>query len=153
MHSAHLVLSLLTLAAAGPLAAQATTIQSSAAVGRPAALPADSFDLARKYTQWFYAEQYDSLVAHHGGAARKDPALPNRLRESRAELARRAGKELWMNEERFVTRNGNRQYWRTATFTAFSEPLLIRWVMSPTGEIMGLGMGPKSDAPAIDPVQ
>jgi hypothetical protein len=153
MQHRRLVFSLLTLACAAPLAAQGTAAKSSPAVTQPAALPADSFDLARKYTQWFYAEQYDSLIARHVEAARKDPDLPNRLRQSHNELAKRAGTELWVNDEQFITRNGKRQYWRTATFTAFSEPLLIRWVMGPSGEIMGLGMGPKSDAPAIDPVK
>jgi hypothetical protein len=145
--------SLLTLACAAPLTAQTPDAQASAPLTRPAALPADSLELARKYTQWFYAAQYDSLIAHHAEAARKDSDLPNRLRQSHDELANRAGKELWVNDEKFITRNGKRQYWRTATFSAFSEPLLIRWVIGSSGEIMGLGMGPNSDAPPIDPVQ
>lgn len=117
----------------------------------PAALPADSFDLARKYTKWFYEEQVDSLVAHHPAEARENPALGTRLLNSYKGLAEHAGKELWVTDERFITRNGQRQYWRTATFSGFSEPVLVRWVMNSKGEITGLGLGPKSDAPPIDP--
>jgi len=117
----------------------------------PAALPADSFDLARKYTKWFYEQQVDSLVAHHPAEARKDPALATRLLDSYKGLSEHAGKELWVTDERFITRNGQRQYWRTASFSGFDEPVLVRWVMNSKGEITGLGLGPKSDAPPIDP--
>ena len=117
----------------------------------PAALPADSFDLARKYTKWFYEQRVDSLVAHHPAEARKDPALATRLLDSYKGLSEHAGKELWVTDERFITRNGQRQYWRTATFSGFDEPVLVRWVMNSKGEITGLGLGPKSDAPPIDP--
>lgn len=117
----------------------------------PAALPADSFDLARKYTTWFYEQNVDSLIAHHPAADRKDPSLATRLLNSYKGLTDHAGKELWVTDERFITRNGQRQYWRTATFSGFDEPVLVRWVMNSKGEITGLGLGPKSDAPPIDP--
>lgn len=119
----------------------------------PAALPADSFDLARKYTKWFYEQQVDSLIAHHPAESRKDPALATRLLDSYKGLTEHAGKELWVSDERFITRNGQRQYWRTASFSGFDEPVLVRWVMNSKGEITGLGLGPKSDAPPIDPAQ
>lgn len=125
--------------------------QQSAAKPKPLPLPADSFDLARKYTKWFYERQIDSLVAHHVADLRQQPGLATRISSSIDELATRAGKELWVSDERFVTRNGQRQYWRTATFSDFPEPLIFRWVMTSSGEISGLGMGPQSQAPAIDP--
>jgi hypothetical protein len=122
-----------------------------APAAKPLPLPADSFDLARKYTRWFYERQVDSLVAHHVPELRQQPGLPARITGSIDELATRAGKEVWVTDERFVTRNGQRQYWRTATFSDFAEPLLFRWVINSRGEISGIGMGPKSQAPAIDP--
>lgn len=141
----------LTASVASITSAQAAPAAAAARPAPPAALPADSFDLARKYTQWFYTQQVDSLVAHHSPEGQKDAGLPARLVNSNKELASRAGKELWVTDERFITRNGQRQYWRTATFSGFSEPVLVRWVMNSKGEITGLGLGPKSDAPPIDP--
>lgn len=145
-------LTVLTLCAAAALPAQTTTSGAPQATTLPpAALPKDSFDLARKYTKWFYNGEVDSLVAHHSAEGRQDPDIRNRLARSLSELTQRAGKELWVTDERFITRNGKRQYWRTADFTAFTEPLLVRWVINSTGEIIGMGLGPKSSAPAIDP--
>jgi hypothetical protein len=126
------------------------TVQPAAKV-KSLPLPADSFDLARKYTRWFYERQIDSLVAHHVEALRQQPGLAARISSSIDELATHAGKELWVSDERFVTRNGQRQYWRTATFSDFPEPLIFRWVITSSGEISGVGMGPQSQAPAIDP--
>jgi hypothetical protein len=132
-------------------ATAATAAAAAAAKPKPLPLPADSFDLARKYTKWFYERQVDSLIAHHVEALRQQPGLAARISSSKDELSTRAGKELWVSDERFVTRNGQRQYWRTATFSDFAEPLIFRWVMTPAGEISGIGMGPQSQAPAIDP--
>src|SRR3954469_24215876 len=115
-----LVLAVTTATAAS---AQGTTATpATARPAAPAALPADSFDLARKYTQWFYTQQVDSLVAHHSAEARKDTALAAHLAGAFKGLADHAGKEIWVTDERFITRNGQRQYWRTANFTGFAEP-------------------------------
>ena len=152
MRSTPLVIPLLALiVSASAASAQGTPATATIRSTPPAALPADSFDLARKNTRWFYDQQVDSLVAHHSPDGRKDADLPARLVNSNKELAEHAGKEVWVTDERFITRNGQRQYWRTATFSGFNEPLLIRWVMNSKGEITGLGLGPKSAAPPIDP--
>ncbi|MDQ6830487.1 MAG: hypothetical protein M3081_16640, partial [Gemmatimonadota bacterium] len=37
-----------------------------------------------------------------------------------------------------------RQYWRTAKFSTFDEPLIVRWVIMPTGMIGGMGLGRKA---------
>ena len=140
-----------TAAAAQGSAPTPTPAAARPALPAPGALPADSFELARKYTKWFYDQQVDSLVAHHSPDARKDAELPSRLVNSYKGLTDHAGKEVWVTDERFITRNGQRQYWRTATFSGFNEPVLVRWVMNSKGELTGLGLGPKSDAPPIDP--
>jgi len=151
MRRTSLVTPLLALiVTASAAAAQGSTTTAASRPAPPAPLPADSFDLARKYTRWFYEQQVDSLVAHHSPEGRSDAGLPARLVNSHKELAERAGKEVWVTDERFITRNGQRQYWRTATFSGFNEPLLVRWVMNSKGEITGLGLGPKSSAPPID---
>jgi hypothetical protein len=130
--------------AAAPLAAQT-----------PAAAPAkaiDSLALARKYTAWFYAGEMDSVFAHHTAEARAEMKTTAVLQERLMELASRAGEEDSLIEEKFVKRNGQTQYWRTARFTTFTEePLVFRWVILPTGEIGGMGLNPLSRTPPIDP--
>lgn len=63
----------------------------------------------------------------------------------------RAGSEEQLLGERWVTRNSRRQYWRTAKFSAVSEPFLVRWVLDALGTIGGIGLGLASQAPPIDP--
>lgn len=111
----------------------------------------DSLALARQYTVWFYTSQVDSLIQHHPADAQRDTTLRRTLTASIEQLTMRAGTETAVIEEKFVKRNGRTQYWRTAKFTDFAEPLLLRWVINPDGTIGGLGMGPKSQAPPIDP--
>jgi hypothetical protein len=111
----------------------------------------DSLALARQFTVWLYTGQVDSLFAHHPADAQRDTTLRRRIRESVDQLALRAGTETSVIEEKFVKRNGRTQYWRTAKFTDFDQPLLVRWVLNPDGTIGGIGMGPLSQAPPIDP--
>lgn len=113
----------------------------------------DSLTLARRYTVWFYTAQFDSLIAHHPADVRKDSTLRARFEQRLADLAERAGTETEVVEEKFVRRNKQAQYWRTAKFSGFPEPILFRWVINPDGEILGMGMGPLSQAPPIDPPQ
>lgn len=110
----------------------------------------DSLSLARQYTGWFYTAQFDSLVAHHSAEDRADPNLRGSLERALAQLTSRAGTELEVIDEKFVMRSKQRQYWRTARFNGYDEPILLRWVLSAEGEIIGIGMGPASQAPPID---
>ena len=144
---------LLALAVATPFIAQAQSTASTAPSPRPkpAQLPADSLEIARKYTVWIYTAQSDSLIAHMDSASRAEPGQANRITSDAADLAARAGTETKIVEEKFITRNGARQYWRTATFSSFPEPLLVRVVIGPKGEYFGRGFGPASKAPPIDP--
>lgn len=111
----------------------------------------DTLALARQYTVWFYTGQVDSLIAHHPATAQRDTALRRRITAEMEMLAVRAGTETAVIEEKFVKRNGATQYWRTAKFTDMGEPILLRWVITPEGKIGGLGLGPLSQAPPIDP--
>ena len=55
-------------------------------------------------------------------------------------------------EEKMTRRNGNRQYWRSATFELFvAEPFVVRWVFDAAGHVMGAGLNPLSQAPSPDP--
>lgn len=111
----------------------------------------DSLAVARQYTAWFYTGEVDSLMAHHAADVPRDSTLRRRVTQSMEQLALRAGTETSVIEEKFVKRNGRTQYWRTAKFTDFAEPILLRWVINPDGSIGGVGMGPLSQAPPIDP--
>lgn len=119
----------------------------------PAAAPQkpDSLALARQYTMWFYTGQVDSLIAHHPLAERSDTTLRRQLTQQSEQVALRAGVESAVIEEKFVKRNRRTQYWRTARFSNFPEPFLVRWIINPDGTIGGLGLGPLSQAPPIDP--
>jgi hypothetical protein len=112
-------------------------------------LPADSMDLGRKYTMWFYGGQADSLLAHMDSAFRATMTA-DQVQQAMLQVATRAGNEVTVMEEKFITRNGARQYWRTATMDILQEPFLLRWVITPAGEIAGLGMGLARQAPPID---
>ena len=148
----------LAQAAAAPLAAQSPLPspdpKPAAAAG---ALPQgsvspmrDSLAHARRLTQWFYAGQVDSLRAFIPDADK--PRFTNDVIMDRlAQLTGRAGTELEVIEEKFVKRNGQTQYWRSAKFSLMTEPMLFRWVLDPAGHIIGQGMGPLSQAPPIDP--
>ncbi|MEO5814408.1 MAG: hypothetical protein ABIT20_03905 [Gemmatimonadaceae bacterium] len=150
MRSRHLSL-LLALALPAAAMAQASPASAPPAHPKPAQLPKDSMELARKYTAWFYTNQADSIVAHLDSAQRGVPEQKAQYESRAADIAARAGAEKMLMNEKFITRNGARQYWRTAMFSDFSEPILLRWVMSSKGEILGIGMGPLSQAPPIDP--
>ncbi|MDB4891486.1 MAG: hypothetical protein JWL61_3341 [Gemmatimonadetes bacterium] len=143
---------LLALALALPVAAMAQAATSSPATRpKPAQLPKDSMELARKYTAWFYTNQADSIVAHLDSANRGKSEQKAQYESRAADLAARAGTEKMLMDEKFITRNGARQYWRTAMFSNFAEPILLRWVIGANGDILGIGMSPLSQAPPIDP--
>jgi hypothetical protein len=127
---------------AAPLLAQAPAKQPA-----PQPAPPDTLALARQYTRWFYQGQMDSLAEHW---APVDPPPVSELHGRLAGLVSRAGEEVEVLEEKFVRRMGRTQYWRTARFSHFPEPLLIRWVIGPQGWLAGMGMGPLSAAPEID---
>ena len=143
-----LIAALALALAAAPLAAQ----QPAPAQSAPAqSAPKDSLALARKYATWFYAGQMDSVLAHHSAEGRAE-LTADALRERLMEVASRAGEEDSVIEEKFVKRNGQTQYWRVAKFTAYAdEPLVLRLVILPTGEIGGMGFNPLSRTPPVDP--
>jgi hypothetical protein len=144
---------LLVLAAVPFATASAQTAQSGAPAARPrpAQLPTDSLERARKYTLWLYTNQSDSLFSALDSASRADAGSAKGVESWVANLATFAGTEESLVGERWVTRNGRRQYWRTAKFSGYGEPVQIRWVLNAKGEIGGLGMNPASSAPPIDP--
>jgi hypothetical protein len=126
----------------------AVTICAAPLQSQQSPAASDSLALARRWTKLFYESKLDSLILYVPQGSRTELA---REFSNYAEMMRsRAGTEISIVEERFIRRNGNRQYWRTANFSNAPEPLLLRWVVSASGELMGIGLGPLSQAPPID---
>lgn len=112
--------------------------------------PVDSLALARQYTQWLYAGEVDSLLAHSTDEVRTEMTESGGFARTSQMIAERAGFELEVSEETWKLRNGACQYWRTAQFSEMEEPLLLRWVLDPQGRITGIGAGPLTQAPPVE---
>lgn len=110
----------------------------------------DSMAVARQYASWFFGGQLDSVAAHFAPSDER-PMTVERLQGMLASITDRAGLETEVVEEKWARRNGETQYWRTANFTSFDQPLLFRWAFNPDGQITGIGMGPASSPPPTDP--
>lgn len=141
----------LAVAASTTVSAQAAPVSVPAQPPRPAQLPADSMQIALKYIVWLYTAHGDSIVAHMDSASRAEPSAARDIDDVISEIAAENGYEVKLLEEKFITRRGNRQYWRKAMFSRMTEPFLIRIVMNAKGEWAGLGLGLASQAPPIDP--
>ncbi len=135
-----------------------TLLTAGAAVLLPLALSAqapmsdaDYMALGRKYFDWFIAAEADSLLAHMSPEAREASGGVDGINRAVTDFITRAGLESELVEERMTRRRGNPQYWREARYTTFvDEPLVFRWVFNDKGEILGIGMGPRSRTPAPD---
>jgi len=136
-----------TAAVIGTLILSSTTLHA-----QQKQLPADSMELGRKFSTWFYTGMADSLHAYMTAEGQADMTVDD-IQRQMLTVATRAGNEVSVMEEKFITRNGARQYWRTSKMDVMTEPFLLRWVITPDGKIGGAGMGPASQAPPIDPVQ
>jgi hypothetical protein len=134
---------ILTLAAALTLA--------PIVVAQTALADADYLDLGRKYYDWYASGQADSILAHMAPDTRESVGGVEGVRASIDEFDARAGIELEFVEEKMTRRHGSPQYWREGRYTGFAdEPIVFRWVFNEQGEITGIGLNPKSRAPAPD---
>lgn len=144
----------LALAAAAPLRAQsAPSAPQQQSAPKKAVMPADSIEIGRRFSVWLYTARFDSLIAHAPADQRKDSLqMQHQYEQILVDLTARAGTETEVVSEKFVRRLGKPQYWRTAKFSNMNEPMLVRWVIGPNGEALGLGLGPASEAPPTDPL-
>ncbi|HET7041254.1 MAG TPA: hypothetical protein VFI13_04520 [Gemmatimonadales bacterium] len=117
----------------------------------PVALDYDSLAFGRQLTDWFYAGQVDSLFAHSDAGMQAN--FPrDKWVEATGQWLTRAGMETSLVEERWVRRNGIRQYWRVMNVSNFPDgAVMLRWVLEPGKKIGGVGMNPASQAPTVDP--
>ena len=142
-------LSVALIFAAAPVLAQTTPPAAAPAVRVP--LPNDSLAIARRFVEWLWTSQVDSLLAH-SPASERTPENRQQMLDGIAQMQARAGNETALVEERWVRRNGMRQYWRVARFSDFTdEPVVLRLVIAPNGEMLGMGFNPLSRVPPIDP--
>lgn len=128
----------------------ALTLSAASAATAQSPLPNDSLEIGRRYVRWFLTSQVDSLVAHMSERSLSGLGGREGLLQRMMEVAARAGETKGVVEERFAWRNGQRQYWHAVNTTLLGEPLLVRIVISPSGEMIGLGLGPMSQAPPVD---
>lgn len=113
-------------------------------------LPADSMEIGSRYTTWFLEGQADSLWAYSSETFRERIQQKEMFLNQSRSLVQRAGERTEVVSERYVRRNGASQFWSTARYSAFSEPLVIRWIILPNGNIGGIGINPESQNPPTD---
>ena len=150
-------IALLGLFAAAPVAAQtpapAPTATPAAAPAStpPAKLDYDSLAFGRQLTLWFYVGEADSLFAH-SPTEMQAQMTKEAWGQAMMQFVGRAGSEASLVEERWVTRNGKRQYWRILNATDYTEqPVMLRFALIPGKLMVGIGMNPLSQAPPVDP--
>lgn len=150
-------LSTALLLAAVPLIAQTTPTPATPATPATAPtvrapLPNDSLALARKYATWFATSQADSIFNHLPAGAQAQAGSAANITAQFGQVTSQIGNEAQLVEERWVRRNGMRQYWRIARYTDFAEePFVLRIVILPDGGLGGIGMNPLSQVPQVDP--
>ncbi len=141
-------LSAALLLAASPLLAQ--TVATVATVRAP--LPSDSIAIARKYATWFATSQADSIFTHLPASTQASVGSASAIADQFGQVTSQLGNEAQLIEERWVRRNGNRQYWRIGRYTDFTEePFVLRIVILADGALGGIGLSPLSQVPAVDP--
>lgn len=144
-------LSTALLLAAAPLLAQTASSASTVSTVR-APLPNDSLAIARKYATWFATSQADSIFQHLPASAQASVGSASAMSDQFGQVTAQIGNETQLVEERWVRRNGNRQYWRISRYSDYAEePFVLRIVIMPDGSLGGIGMNPLSQAPAVDP--
>ena len=124
----------------------------AAALAQDAAphLPPDSMELGRKYIEWWFDAEVDSLRSAMTPKMQERWTVELTL-ERMDMVAEQAGFPTRVIEEKYVMRNGEPQFWYTADMDVFPEPFMIRWVITPEGKIDGVGINPASMAPETDP--
>ncbi|MEZ4413028.1 MAG: hypothetical protein R2910_08610 [Gemmatimonadales bacterium] len=142
MHHRLLALAVVSLVAA-PLAAQ-----ESASAPAPVTRPDSAATLAagRTYTEWFYADQGDSIIAH-SSAQVKEKVTASQLSDIIGQLLSQAGPEVSVLSETVVPRDSLSAYMREAKFELMDEPLIVVFVLGGPNDIYGFRIFPKSQLP------
>ena len=143
MRSTTLLLALVASAAAVPTAAQEAA--TAAHLDSAATIAA-----GRKYTEWFFSDMGDSLLAHSSAQVR-EKVTAAQLSEFQAQLLIQAGGEVDVLSETVVVSDTLSSYLRETKFELMEEPLVVIFSLGPTTEIYGFFIRPKSTLNAADP--
>lgn len=139
------------LVTGGDLRAQEGDAGDAADAANAPHLPADSMEIGARYVGWFLDGEADSLWAHMTPDAQENAESVDGILNAMDQVMTQVGVQADVIETKYVMRNGMPQYWHTASFTDFDEPIQIRWVITPDGMIGGMGINPESRAPEVDP--
>ncbi len=142
------------IVSAAPLLAQSPpppATPATPAAAAPQRLPADSADIARRFARWMHSTRFDSLWPSIAPGMQQQLGSAEQMMNQWLGFSARVGTETELVEERWVRRNGQRQYWRVARFSDYpAEPVVLRLVIGPDGMLHGIGMNPLSQVPPID---
>ena len=149
------ILALTLVLAAAPAAAQtASTAAPAAAAAAPAVVLTETqwILLGRQVTEWLWAGQTDSILAHSSPDAMEHMGGAEGLVKARDELMARLGSETDVIADKMTKRKGNTQYWRESKYELGPpEPVVLRFVFNAQAQIIGIGIGPLNQVPAPDP--
>lgn len=106
----------------------------------------------KKYAVWFLGGQTDSLAKALDPKLSADIGGANGLMNALTQLTGNAGTQQMVIEQKMTRRNGWPQFWHEAKFSAAPEDgvVVLRLVLDADAKIIGMGMNPKSRAPAPD---
>lgn len=126
-----------------------TAILLPSTLNAQTSLPADSMELGRKYMGFILDREADSIFVHMSAEQQERLGSPDGIRDHMTQLDQ-LGTLTEVLEEKYVRRNGAAQFWHTANYSDTPEPFLMRLVIDSEGVIVGVGMGPASQAPPTD---
>jgi hypothetical protein len=98
--------------------------------------------LGRQYTEWFYADLGDSVMAHASDQVR-ERITAAQLSELLGQLIAQVGMEQEVLSEQIVPRDSLSGYLREARFELLAEPLVLAWTLDARGVIYGFFIRPK----------
>lgn len=107
-------------------------------------------ELGRRYTQWLYEGQTDSLWARFSPEMQQRIPTAAGLWEMRSQIEAQAGTEAELLSERIMDPSpqpGLTVYVRTARFSSAPMPIEVIVATDSAGIIQGMSVRPKRDAP------
>lgn len=139
-------------AVTAPLAAQ--TAEKPALKAPLTLTAADSaryLELGRTYTRWFLAGKADSLATGMDAEILEKQGGVEGIVALQGQIAERAGTQTRMIEQKLTRRNGMLQFWHAGEFSEIAgDEVVIRFIFNDQGKVVGMGINPKTRAPAVD---
>jgi hypothetical protein len=108
---------------------------------------ADSLELGRRYTTWFFDGRVTTLWQQFAPGLRRVFGTPDGLMTFRQKVREDAGREVEVLNEQLIPWMGSTIYGRTARFSDASQPIRVVWTIDRSGMAVGLTVQPAA-APA-----